>query len=278
MRHFIAVVAVVVAVATGACSVRSISFQPDAPPPPPDAPPDAPPGRFACLGMGPGQVHETVTISATVQDALNGKFQGVTSVSVEVFETNGIKFVPTMSVNVVTGGPDDGKAVYSVSHSTGGAQRDIYFHVHANGYLDTYYYPALHLVADLHADPILMFPTDAMAQLAGALNQMGLMVTPDPSKAAVIVGVVDCQDAALGAAKVKITPSAGTMVYLDSGVNPNVNATETDPTTGAALIINAPPLSITVDATVAGMALYGHPITGFAGSVTQTEVMPGYPQ
>jgi hypothetical protein len=271
------IVALTMVVATGACWYPDKGLvSPDAPPP--DAPPVAPPGQFPCLGKGPGPVQETVTISATVQDALNGKFQGVTSVSVEVVQTNGIVFVPAMSVNVATGGgPDDGKATYSVTHTTGMAKRDIYFHVHANGYLDTYYYPALSLVADLHVDPILLFPTDAMAQLVAALKQMGLTVTPDSSKATVIVGVVNCQDAAVGAAKVKLTPSAGTMVYLDSGVNPNVNATETDPMTGAALILNAPPVSITVDATVAGMSLYSHPITGFANSVTQTEIQPGYP-
>lgn len=271
MRPLIAAVALAMVVATGACSFPDKGFvQSDAPPTP-----DAAPGQFPCLNKIP-PVQATVAINAKVQDALNGKFpSGVPSVSVEVVQTNGIVFVPDMSVNVVTAdGPDQGKAAYSVTRSTGGVQRDIYIHVHANGYLETYFYPSLPLVEDLNADPILLFPTDAMAQLAGALQQMGLNVTPDPSKAAVIVGVVNCDDAAVGAAKVKITPSDGTMVYLDSGVNPNVNAVQTDSMTGAALILNADPVSILVEATVSGTALRSHPISAVANAVTQTEIQP----
>lgn len=262
MRHFIAAVAPVVVVATAACSIPTISFKPDA-----AAPPDAPPGRFACYNAALPPVPETVTISGTVMDALSGHIQG-TSVSVEVLQTPAIEFVPPMPANVGT----NGAATFSVTHTTGMAQRDIYFHVHANGYLDTYYYPALPLVGDLDVT-ILLFTTQGMGQLANVLNQMGVNFTPDPSKATLIVAVVDCNDDAVGAATVA-TSSDGTMVYLDTGVTPNVMAHQTDPTTGSALIVNASPVTVMVDATVSGMPLRGHSINGYAGAVTQAEIQP----
>ena len=219
---------------------------------------------FACYNAALPSPPETVTIRGSVKDPINGRLR-VPSATVEVLQVPSLPFVPAFTT--------DADGAFSLTHGTGTARRDLYFHVTANGYLDSYFFPALPLVGDIDAT-ILLFTSEGVGQLATALQQMGVAATPDPAKALLIVSVIDCNGGPVGAAKVKTSSLEGTMVYLDTGVTPNVSATQTDPTTGSALILNASPTSLTVDATVTEMPLRTHSFTAFAGAMTQTEIQP----
>jgi hypothetical protein len=219
---------------------------------------------FGCDGATLPPTPETVTISGTVKDPVNGKLQAP-SATVEVLQVPSLPFVLPFQT--------DGSGAFSLTHGTGMAPRDVYFHVTASGYKDTYFFPSLPLVGDVNVT-ILLFTPAAIGQLATALEQMGQPVAPDPAKALLIVSAVDCNADPVGGAKITTTSSEGTMVYLDTGVTPNVTANQTDPTTGSALVLNASPSSLTVNASLPDRMLRGHVITAFAGAVNQTEIQP----
>ncbi len=238
-----AVMAVVALAAATACSIPEKQLTVNDP--------------FGCLGDPlPTTAATRVTIAGTLADPFNGTVVG--NAAVEVF------LVGTPSPIVTTTSDAGGK--FSQDQGTGGAPRNAFLRVSPNGYLPTYYYPAVPITRDVQ--------TEIQLLTAAGLGTIAMVsgVTLDPSKANFLVTVTDCNGRPLAGATVTTNP-AGTVRYF-AEATPSPTAVATDAMTGSALVANVPISNTTVSAMVSGMTLRSHTLDSVAGAIMQTEIQP----
>jgi hypothetical protein len=213
---------------------------------------------YGCLGQPlPDVAADPVRIFGALRDPYSSDMIG--GAAVEGFQVGlGARVFSTTSAA-------DGS--FSQSQGTGGAPRNAYLRVAPNGYVPTYYFPAVPIVGDLQVE-IQLFMASELMTLASAAG-----VTVDPTKAAFAVTVNNCRGEPVGGATVSTVP-AGDVRYIDATLTPSSTATATDSVTGTALIANVPVSNTTINATVGGMALRSHSIDAMAGALYQTEIQP----
>lgn len=234
------------AVLASACSIPEKQLTPLGPP-------------YACLGQPlPTTAKTQVTITGTLSDPFTGNM--ISGAVVLGFQV-GIPNVPIFMTTSDAGGQ------FTQRQGTGNVPRDAYLKVAPNGYLGTYYYPAVPITDDADAT-IQLFTTMDLGTIA-AVAQLNV----DPAKAMFAVSVVDCNGMPVGGAKVTTNPP-GDVRYFDATATPSPTAIATDSRTGTALIANVPVSNTTINATVSGMTLRSHTIDAVAGAMIQTEIQP----
>jgi hypothetical protein len=159
----------------------------------------------------------------------------------------------------------DATGAFSQDQATEGLPRDAFLKASANGYLDSYYYPAVPLVHDLTVKMELFKAANlaTFEQIAG--------VTYDSTTSTLLVIVTDCNEDPVMGATVTTAPG-GTVVYFGDG-KPSPGTTTTD-STGIALIPNLTSGNTTINATVSNMTLRSHDFDTVAGSLSVTEIQP----
>lgn len=250
MRHVAGTGSAIAAMlaSTGACSIPEKQLVTG------DAPQGLP---YACFGQPlPTTANAKVTISGTVADPFSGN--PLANASVEAFLVGST--APIFMTNT------DASGAFTHDQGTGGVPRDTYLRVSLNGYLDTYYYPAVPVAADLRLNIEALTSMD----LATIGNVVG--ITIDPTKANFVVSVVDCNDNPISGATVSTVP-AGTVRYFVN-FTPSPTAVATDASTGAAIVANVPVSNTTINATVDGKTLRSHNLDSVAGALMLTEIQP----
>jgi hypothetical protein len=241
----IAAIAIAMVASAGACSIPEKQLTPLGAP-------------YACLDQPlPMTAKDPVAITGTLTDPFSG-----TKIAGAVVE--GFQVGLSTRIFMTT---SDAAGNFMQTQGTGQAPRNAYLHVSLNGYLPTYFYPAVPIVDDIVAD-IQLFTMMDLGTLAAAAQ-----VTIDPNKAVLAVSVVDCNGMPVGGATVSTNPP-GDVRYFDATETPSPTAVATDSRTGTALIANVPAVNIAISARVAGMTLRGHSIDALAGALTQTEIQP----
>jgi hypothetical protein len=153
------------------------------------------------------------------------------------------------------------------SQNTNDTPLDISLAVTANGYIDTYFYPATKLSRDVDYKDIAMVKPmvrDTIASMA--------QITLDPAKGHILMRVTDCVGNKLAGATASASP-AGTTIYFVNSVQPSPQATATD-SGGAVLIANLPPTGVTLTGMVNGIQLKTHTVTIVADAFVVTELRP----
>jgi hypothetical protein len=162
----------------------------------------------------------------------------------------------------------DGAGHFSEDQRTLGLVRELYLRTTPSSYLETRYYPAVAVAHDLTTD-IQLFTTDNLGPIADVIK-----ITPDLTKANLLVTTVDCNDHTLARVTIATEP-AGSMLYITDPLAPG--ATMTDELTGTVLVANVPPGPITITGTLddeAHTQLRPHTFTAAAGVITQAEIQP----
>jgi hypothetical protein len=218
---------------------------------------DAPGEPFACLNQPlPTTANVQVTLSGTVAAPVSGSV--LANVSVEGF----LAGTPTPIFTATT----DATGAFSHDQGTGGVPRDAHLRATLNGYLDTYFYPAVPITRDFAAQ--IQQLTTADVATIGNVGQVAI----DTAKVNLIISVIDCNGVPVSGAVVTTVP-AGTVRYFAGG-SPSPTAVATDSMTGAALVANVPLSNTTISATVDGMTLRSHNFDTVAGAIMQTEIQP----
>jgi hypothetical protein len=213
---------------------------------------------FGCLNQPlPATAKDPVMIAGTLHDPFSG-----TKISGAVVE--GYQVGLSTRIFMTT---SDAGGNFSQTQGTGTVPRNAYLRVAPNGYVPSYYYPAVPIANDI-ATQIQLFTMNDLGTLASAAQ-----VTIDPTKAILAVTVTDCNGMPLGGAAVTTQP-AGTVRYFDASATPSPTAVATDSHTGTALVVNVPPSNTTINAMVQGKTLRTHAIDAAAGALTQTEIQP----
>ena len=215
---------------------------------------------MSCLGTSlPTTAPSTITISGTaVAPGVSGTTL-LAGVSVEAYTAG--SGTPVASTTTGSGG------TFSLTLSTGGAPIDGYLKLTMAGYTETDYYPATPAAADGNTGYINLLDASAMSYLSYFSG-----VALDSSACQIFVGVTDCQPQPIAGASCSSSPSAAAVRYLAGGV-PSSSATATD-TSGAAVLLNVPAGSASVQASYNSNTLRAHSVNCPAGVNVQTYVKP----
>ena len=219
---------------------------------------DAPAGPFGCLGQPvPTTAPDPVTLAGSAQTIDGTDEVPAKGVKITAQHADGSTIASTTT---------DANGAYSLAMPTGGDALDVHLTATKSGDRDTALYPATTLYTDTNAGYILIISETDFDYLAQASGQ-----SQSSSKAAIAMGVIDCDGTALAGATVTTSP-AGTVVYLTGG-SPDQDATSTD-SSGVALVFNVPAGAVTVSASVSGMTLRSHSINAAAGVTTTAAIRP----
>jgi hypothetical protein len=217
---------------------------------------DAPGGPFECLGTPlPSTADMQVTIGGTVTNPFSGnKLPGA---SVQAFLVG----VPAAIFTTMT----DANGAFSHDQGTGNVPRNAYLKTTLNGYLDTYFYPAVPIVHD--------YTTDIQLQTTADLTTLAMVaqVTVDATKGQLLIIVTDCNGTPLSGATITTTPAGTTRYFVEGAPSPTAVATDMS---GVAYVANLPAGNTTLNASVAGMALRQHNFDVVAGAFVQTDIQP----
>lgn len=216
-----------------------------------------PTGSFDCLGDPlPTTAANPITVSG---QALAGAFSPgpLTDALVTAFATGTAE-----SLAVDT---SDAGGLYLLTVATGGVPLNGYVRVQKGGYITTYGYPAVPLVAS--AIQNVLVPTSGEIDLL----EFAADVTQAAGNGFIGVVVVDCAGDPIQGATVS-TNGGGTVRY-NSGSTPSPSATSTA-ADGVAYVFNVTPGDVIVSATGGGHVLRAHTVNARADAVTLTEVMP----
>jgi hypothetical protein len=218
---------------------------------------DAQVAPFACLGQPlPAVASPQITIAGTLADRINGN--ALANTAVEAF------FVGTPAPVFMIA--SDARGSFTREQASGGTPPQVVLHALPNGYLETYFYSAVPVARRLDAT---IQPLTAMDLVTiGAVAQVAI----DTAKVNLVISVVDCNGDPVPGASITTVPAGPIRYFVDRAPSPT--AIMTDATTGAALVANVAPGDTLINATVAGMTLRSHAITGVAGTVVQTSIQP----
>jgi hypothetical protein len=217
-----------------------------------------PTGEFDCLGDPlPTTAANPITVSGQVQA---GAFSPgpLDAALVTAFATGTAE-----SLAVDT---SDAGGAYSLTVATGGVPLNGYVRVQKGGYITTYGYPAVPLVAS--AIQNVLVPTSGEIDVL----EFATDVTQGAGNGFIGVVVVDCAGDPIQGATVATTP-AGTVRYNNSASTPSPSATSTA-ADGVAYVFNVAAGNVLVSATGGGHVLRAHTVNARADAVTLTEVKP----
>jgi hypothetical protein len=235
---------------------------PDADPGAPDAPVGT--GAFGCLGAQmPTTAPATITLAGAADTIGLGGSSPVEGATITAFDASDAQ------VGTATSAAD---GAYSISVPTGSAPVDG--HVRGvgpkgGGYLDTLLFPPNPLYADTSSARVLLLTSSTF----GLLETFGVDQTDTKGFLAVLV--LDCNGDPVQGATVT-APDGATVIYTNGNL-PDDQAQATD-ASGAALIFNVEPGSVTVDATYNSMSFREHAVDVVAfntNTITTTAVAPG---
>jgi hypothetical protein len=214
---------------------------------------------FGCLGaaLPTTTAREPVKIEGTLEDP----FQ---SLRISGAAAEGFLVGTASSIFTAT---SDANGVFSRQQGFGGVPRNVFLRASPNGFLPSYFYPAVPVASDVSV-AIQVLNAEELATIA----MMAGVVPLEPDKTNLFVSVIDCNGNAVEGATVATVP-AGTVRYF-ADKTPSQTSIATDAITGSALIANIPISNTTVSATVNGMTLRSHKIDGVAGALMQTEIQP----
>jgi hypothetical protein len=213
---------------------------------------------LGCLGNAlPTTASDPVAITGTLTDPFNG--HAVAGATIEGFLVG-----TTSSIFTTT---SDARGAFSREQGFGGVPRSAYLRASPNGYLPSYFYPAVPIASDITLAIQMLTATDlaTIAMVAG-IGQL------DSGKAHLFVSVIDCNGMPVAGATVTTTPP-GTVRYF-ANATPSPTSIATDAITGSAMVANIPISNTIISATVNGMTLRSHPFDGVAGALMQTEIQP----
>jgi hypothetical protein len=216
-----------------------------------------PTGAFDCLGEPlPTTAANPITVSGQAQA---GAFSptALTSALVTAFATGTAE---SLAVDTTDAG-----GLYSLTVATGGVPLNGYVRFQKGGYITTYGYPAVPLVAS--AIQNVLVPTATEIDVL----ELATDVTQPAGKGFIGVVVVDCAGDPIQGATVS-TNGGGTVRY-NAGTTPSSTATSTA-ADGVAYVFNVTPGDVIVSATGGGHVLRAHTVNARADAVTLTEVMP----
>lgn len=195
-------------------------------------------------------------------------FSGTVVQSTTVMPINNAAVVGQIGATQAFTTNTDATGKFSKSLNSGNAPLEIDLAVSANGFLNTYYYPAHLVTHDAHYDVELFSQADANMLAAAA------QVTLDPAKGTILMTIDDCNGAPLRGAMVTSTIPAGATVRYFDRVTPSAVATSTD-MYGVAMIANLPPGNFLLNAKSAdSMALKTRPVQIVANAFIQTQIQP----
>jgi hypothetical protein len=213
---------------------------------------------FGCLGAAlPSMAQNPITIDGSLIDPFIPL--AVAGASVEGFLVG-----TTASIFTVT---SDANGEFSRKQGSGGVPRSVFLRASPNGYLPSYFFPAVP-VSDHTIAAIQMLTAMELATIASVAETGDL----DPAKANLFVSVIDCNGNAVAGATVATTPP-GTVRYFANKF-PSPTSIATDAITGSAVIANIPISHTTISATVNGMTLRSSAFDGVAGALMQAEIQP----
>ena len=153
---------------------------------------------------------------------------------------------------------------FSGTVMTGGMPSASFLKVTGPGYVDTYFYPAAPLAADLDVTLQLLLTQELVA--IGSASGLPLGSNSEQ----LVVSVVDCQDDAVGNATIT---SAGDVIYFAND-KPDPTATSTDALTGAALVVGITGSDAALSANADGIMFRNHSVGTMPGTLTETEIRP----
>ncbi len=258
--------AVAVTLALAACSIPEKHFDngaidapqgpidsnpnaPDGPPADANLNPDGAMGAFSCMGQPfPTTGNQTVTISGLMAKLDNGMF--VAGATVGGYANGSTSPIITTTT--------DSSGHFTVTINTFGQALSGYVKATASGVLDAYVYPQ----APITKDGMLSIETFTSPL------PMGL----DPTTAQLVIEVHDCNDTPLAGATISFTPAGGTIQYVKNGQT-DPTATSTD-SSGAAIVLNYPPGTPTLNAVVGGIQLRPHQFPVTANTVVSADIQP----
>jgi hypothetical protein len=214
---------------------------------------------FSCLNSGdPTSAPAVVTIAGATDDEVVQ--HSVPDVSITLF----LNDVPTPKATTAS----DGNGNFELMDDTTGTPRSGYLLATATNYLDTYVFPGTPF--DVTPFPpllIAMFDQTDLATIGQAT-----MKTINNSDVQGVVIVTDCMQNPVANAVVTLDPPPEAIIYANNDM-PMPGETSTD-STGLAFIINLPPGSPTVGATVDGVPLSSHTVMVNAGTILVAFVQP----
>lgn len=162
----------------------------------------------------------------------------------------------------------DATGKFSKSLNSGNAPLAFNLQVSANGFKNTYYFPAYVVTHDAKYDVELFSQSDANMLAAAA------QITYDAGKGIILMTINDCNGTPLQGATIDTTllPANAVVHYFDR-VTPSLTATSTD-MYGVAMVSNLNPGSVQLGAKANGMNLKTHSVQIFADAFIQTQIQP----
>lgn len=229
---------------------------------------------FGCYNVPlPMVVPTQVTLVGSVSVALSAN--KVAGATVQVF-------LAAAPLQEITRAVTDADGAFTIQLSTNFGRIDGFLKVAQNGYLDTYFYPAVPIGTDQIVD-LRLFATDTVTALANIM-QIGAI---DFSRALFVITTTDCNGDQIPDASVATAPMGAQVHYFvdeaGGSVTPSPTATVTDAATGTAIAANVPANQfINIGAMVPSpsdgsttLMLRSHMIRNPApGAVIETEIQP----
>ena len=158
----------------------------------------------------------------------------------------------------------DSAGLYGLSLSTGGTPFSAYLRGTKASYVNTYYYPAAPIAADLAGADLPLLTT-----IIWGLLPTIAQATQTSGTALLLIRVLDCLGSPVAGAFVSTTPG-GEVVY---GLTPSTSATMTG-ADGYAWMFSVPVGTVTVGATKMGTTLRSHDVVARADVLTTVDVRP----
>ncbi len=242
----------------------------DAGPPRPDATPgpDGGPAALACAGetLPPTVANPPITISGSVKSVATIAGPETLSVSAKLSALQISNNSLIVSADSVVG---SGTNTFSLVDPQGAAAPlAAYVKATAPGHVDTYLYPPYDIYENFTNALFLMFGDDLWTLVPAVAG-----VSKTDGTGVIMIIVADCDQEAVGGAKVSISPDVGVIRYSGDNGLPSSALTQTQGQ-GLAFIFNVPPGEYTVDAVRDGVSFREHTVETFDGAATTTILVP----
>lgn len=208
--------------------------------------PDQKLGALACAG-------DPLPTTAPAELAISGAV-------VDPFGTNSTSGLTVAAMPTGFSTMTDSMGDFAATLMTGGVPSTDYLKVTGGGFVDSYFYSAEPVAADLQV-PLQIYT-------AGELAMIGSIGSDSEQ---IIVSVEDCAGSAVAGAT--ITTQSGTVIYFAQN-QPDPTAMATDALTGAAIIVGVTGSNTTLIANTPEVNFRMHAVGTLPGTLTETAIQP----
>ncbi|MBA3460205.1 MAG: hypothetical protein H0T46_09620 [Deltaproteobacteria bacterium] len=216
-------------------------------------------GDFTCAGTAwPATAPDPLSVTGRVTDPVG--MMNVGGAAVELRKTTDDSLIVT--------GTAATNGIFAFNVTTAGAAIPLYRKATLSGHLDGYTYDPYAPFDGNHSGRGIYAPTAANR----ATYYAAAGVTPDPTKATVLVEIFDCIDLQVYGATVE-APTAGKVIYFDDSGVPSGSATATG-SPGIAMLLNVPPGPIDITVHAGSVVYRAVPITSRANAFIYTPRLP----